>query len=394
MKRTLALLSLLCVLPVSAHAQSLFGTQGLGAPLAGLDARARGLGVNGVGLMGLSTSLVNPADQAGILRRGVAASFQPWTGTVSMNGEEGDIGGTRFPVLQVFYPAGRFTLSAGYSGLLDQSWAIRVEGEADLGSDTVPIVDVIRSNGGLSEIKVGAGYYMNERLSLGLSVGMHTGNLQRSITRQYGDSSLLLPFATTQSWRYSGPTATIGARWDPIRQVRIGASVSWSGTLEAEPDSLSSGTHEYDMPIRLNAGASAQLTPRLLLTASGTIANWSSGSYTAPGTTATTVADRTVDFGAGLEWSELRSGDRVFPLRVGVRTSQLPFHAPGESAASELTLSAGLGLQLAGDDFGPLAMADMGFERGTREGWESTANPDGLSEKFWRFTVSISLFGR
>jgi opacity protein-like surface antigen len=394
MKRTLALLSLLFLLPVSAQAQSLFGTKGLGAPLAGLDARARGLGVNGVGLLGLSTSLVNPADQAGIFRRGVAASFQPWTGNVSLNGEEGDIGGTRFPVLQVFYPAGRFTLTAGYSGLLDQSWAIIAEGEEDLGDETVPIVDVIRSNGGLSEIKVGAGYYMNERLSLGVSVGMHTGNVQRSITRQYPDSSLLLPFATTQSWKYSGPTATIGARWDPIRQVRVGASVSWSGTLEAEPDSLSSGTHEYDMPIRLNAGASAQLTPRLLLTASGSMANWSSGSYTAPGTTEATIADRTLDIGAGLEWSELRSGERVFPLRLGVRRTQLPFHAEGEAAANELTFSGGLGLQLAADDFGPLAMADVGIERGTREGWESTANPEGLSEKFWRFTVSVSLFGR
>ena len=205
---------------------------------------------------------------------------------------------------------------------------------------------------------------------------------------------LLLPFATTQSWKYSGPTATIGARWDPIRQVRVGASVSWSGTLEAEPDSLSSGTHEYDMPIRLNAGASAQLTPRLLLTASGSMANWSSGSYTAPGTTEATIADRTLDIGAGLEWSELRSGERVFPLRLGVRRTQLPFHAEGEEAANELTFSGGLGLQLAADDFGPLAMADVGIERGTREGWESTANPDGLSEKFWRFTVSVSLFGR
>ena len=394
MKRVIALLSLLCVLPVSAHAQSLFGTQGLGAPLAGLDARARGLGVNGVGLIGLSTSLVNPADQAGIFRRGVSASFQPWSGTASVNGESGEIGGTRFPVLQVFYPAGRFTLTAGYSGMLDQSWAIIAEGEEVLGDETVPIVDVIRSNGGLSEIKVGAGYYMNERISLGVSVGMHTGNVQRSITRQYPDSSLLLPFSTTQSWKYSGPTASIGARWDPVRQVRVGASISWSGTLEAEPDSLSSGTHEYDMPLRLNAGASAQLTPRLLVTASGSVANWGGGSYTAPGTTEATVADRTIDVGAGLEWSELRSGDRVFPLRLGVRRTQLPFHTQGETAANELTLSGGLGLQLAADDFGPLAMADIGVERGTREGWESTANPDGLSEKFWRFTVSVSLFGR
>lgn len=394
MKRTFALLSLLLILPVSAQAQSLFGTQGLGSPLMGLDARARGLGVNGVGLMGLTTSVLNPADQAGIFRRGISASFQPSGGNVSFNGEEGDLGGTRFPVLQVFYPSGRLTFTLGYSGLLDQSWAIIDEGEEVLGDETIPVVDVVRSSGGLNEIKLGAGYYVSDRIAVGVSAGLNTGNVRRTLTRQYSDSSLLLPFTTAKNWEYSGLTGTVGVRWNPLAQVRVGASVSWNGALDAEPDSLTAGTYAYDMPLRVHAGVSANLTPRLLVAVSGSVANWGSGSYAAPGTDATTVADRAYDVGAGIEWSELRTGERIFPIRLGVRKSQLPFHAIGESAASELSFSGGIGFQLSGDDFGPLAVADVGFERGNREGWESTANPDGLSEDFWRVTVSLSLFGR
>lgn len=394
MNRILTLFALLLVLPVGAHAQSLFGTKGLGAPLPGLDARSRALGVSGVGLIGLNTSMMNPADQAGIFRRGVSASFQPWSGTASLNNEEDAIGGTRFPVMQVFYPVRRFTVTLGYAGMLDQSWAIRSENEIDLGDEVVPVTDVVRSTGGIGEVKLGAGYFVNDRLSLGASVGLHTGNVIRSTTREYADSSLLLPFTTSQSWEYSGPTASIGMRWDPVRRVRVGASVSWSGALEAKPDSITSGTFSYDMPLRLNAGISAQLAPALLLAASGSVANWSNEDYAAPGATTQTVAQRATQFGAGLEWSGLRTATRIFPLRAGVHSSQLPFHGDSESAAREFTVSGGLGLQLAGDDFGPLAMADIGVERGSRDGWEGTANPNGLSETFWRMTVSVSLFGR
>ncbi|MGQ0813207.1 MAG: hypothetical protein ACT4O1_01930 [Gemmatimonadota bacterium] len=399
MKRTVTLLSALLLLPAVADAQSLFGTQGLGVPVPGLDARARGLGVNGVGLLGLSTSMLNPAEPAGILRRGVSAAFQPWGGSVELNDEEGDLSGTRFPMAQVFYPVQRFTFTLGYAGVYDQSWAIVAEGEAVLGGDTLATSDLVRSTGGIGEVKVGAAYIVNERLSVGASVGLYVGNVLRSTTREFEDS-LLIPFQRTVGWEYSAPTATFGLRWDPISQVRLGASVQWTGALEAKPDSA--GTeHEYDMPLRFNAGISGRITPQLLLAVSTSITTAGSGSFAAPGTATGTIARRTSEFGAGIEWSELRRGDRIFPIRLGVRRAELPFHGQGarfgpggESAATETVFSGGLGLRLVEDDFGPIAVSDIGFERGKREGWESVTSPDGLRENFWRFTVSLALFGR
>ncbi|MGQ0562878.1 MAG: hypothetical protein ACT443_13510 [Gemmatimonadota bacterium] len=393
MRRSFLMLALLVALPMAAPAQSLFGTKGLGVPLPGIDARARALGVNGVGLMGLSTSLTNPAQPAGIFRRGVSAAFQPWGGSVELNGEEDDISGTRFPMIAAFYPMGRFTFTLGYAGMLDQSWAIVAEGDNVFGGDTVGVSDVVRSSGGIGEVKLGAAHYMNDRLSFGASIGLHTGNLQREIRREFEDS-VFVPFRTSQNWQYSGPTASLGVRWDPITQLRIAASVAWSGDLEADPDTGTTSSHEYDMPLRFSAGASGQILPRLLLAVSATIADYGSGSYSAPGTSAQTVAQRTVEMGVGLEWSELRAGNRIFQIRLGARRADLPFHNVAEDPASEWSLSGGLGLRLVEDDFGPLAVADIGFERGKRAGWEGPASPDGLSESFWRLTVSVSLFGR
>ena len=393
MKRALTLFAFAFLLPVAAQAQSLFGTQGLGTPVPGIDARARALGLNGVGLLGFSTSLLNPAEQGGMLRRGVSASFQPWSGNVELNGEEGDVSGTRFPVIAAYYPMGRITFTLGYSGVFDQSWAIVASSEGVFGADTVGITDVVRSTGGIGEVKVGAAYALNDRLSIGAAAGFHTGNVVRNITREYEDS-VFVPFESSDTWGYSGPTASVGVRWDPMPQVRVGASLAWSGTLEATPDSGTIGTHSYDMPLRMHAGASAQIAPRLLLAVTGSFASYGSGSYTSPGGSANTVAKSTSEFGAGLEWSQLRTATRVFPLRLGVRRATLPFHNQNETEATEFTVSGGIGLRLVEDDFGPLAVADIGVENGTRKGWEGTSSVDGLSEKFWRVTVSVSVFGR
>jgi hypothetical protein len=396
MRRALIAFSLIAALPAAARAQSLFSTHGLGVPMEGVDARGRALGVNGVGLLGLSTSLLNPAEAGGMLRRGVTATLQPWAASVELNGEKGDIGGTRFPLIAVLYPVSRITFTLGYSGLLDQSWAIFAEGKQLLGTDSIETLDLVESVGGIGELKFGAAYFVNEHWSVGASIGLNTGSVNRNVTRQFPDTTLQLrPFETRSSWDYSGPLAAIGVRWDPNANVRAGASVTWSGTLDAKPKEGSTTPHSYDMPLRLAAGVSARVSARLLLTASTTISNYDgASSFVAPGTNDATIGDRALQFGGGIEWSELRSGNRIFPLRLGFRMAKLPFHNQDEARATEWTASGGIGLRLVEDDFGPLAVADLGFERGKRDGWASAATGDGLSENFWRFTASVSLFGR
>jgi hypothetical protein len=159
-------------------------------------------------------------------------------------------------------------------------------------------------------------------------------------------------------------------------------------------DSNTALTYEYDMPLRFAVGASGRVGRNLFAAVSGTWVSWTSDDYRTPGNIEATAAEQQMEIGAGIEYQELRSGNRVFPLRLGARTSKLPFHHVGEEAPTEWAITGGLGLRLVEDDFGPLAVADIGVERATREGLSTTANPDGLKESFWRFTVSLSLFGR
>lgn len=396
MMRTRSIVTMLCALliPAASNAQSLFSTHGLGTPLEGIDARSRALGISGVGLLGLSTTLLNPAQQAGTVRRGVSASFQPWSGTAKVAGQEGDVGGTRFPLIEVMYPVSKITFTLGFSGLLDQSWSISAQGKELVGSDSLATRDVVQSTGGINEFKFGGAYMVSPRFAVGAAVGLHAGYLERTLTRQFTDSTVaLLNFRNRSRWDYSGPIASVGFRWDP-GTARVGGSITFGGTLDAKPQEGSTTTYSYDMPLRVALGASARVSSNVLLAGSATFASYGSGDYSAPGISVKSVAENAYDIGGGIEWQKLRSATRVYPLRFGFRYSQLPFHNVGDTTPKEWAASTGIGFRLVEDDFGPLAVADLGFERGKRSGWENSARPEGLSETFWRITASISLFGR
>jgi hypothetical protein len=393
-RRLVVIVFCMLLTPALVRGQSLFSTHGLGVPTDGVDARGRALGISGVGLLGLSTSLLNPAQQAGTVRRGVSATFQPWTGTASVNGEAGSVGGTRFPLIEVLYPVRRITFTVGFSGLLDQSWGIRANNQQVIGTDTLSTEDVVEAVGGVGQLTVGGAIMVTQRFALGASLGLQTGNVERTVGRIFTDSAAdLLGFTNRSRWNYSGKSATVGFRWDP-GAARVGASVTFGSNLDAKPQEGSTTTYSYDMPLRIAAGASARLSARLLVAASTTYSQYGDGDYAAPGITVKTVADNAYDVGAGLEWANLRTPTRVYPLRLGFRYSKLPFHNAGDTQPKEWAASTGIGFRLVEDEFGPLAVADIGLERGKRTGWENAARPDGLSETFWRFTASISLFGR
>ena len=394
MKRVTFAVALLIATPFTVHAQSLFGTRGLGVPMEGYDARARALSGNGVGLLGLSTSMVNPAEQAGLARRGVTAAFQPFVGDTELQGEADNISSTRFPLATIMYPTRLGVFTLGYSGVLDQSFAVIAEGEEILSGDTVATRDVIETVGGIGQIRLGFARMLSANFAVGVSVGIYTGNLDRGISREYPDTTLgLRPFETHTRWSYFGPQASLGVRWDPMPDLRVGASMTWSGQLDANPQEGSEVEYEYDMPMRFAVGMSGRVARNLLANVSGSWTAWTSDDYGTPGTSSA-AAEQQMEIGGGLEYTEIRAGNRVFPLRIGARTSKLPFHNVGEEAPSEWAITGGIGLRLVEDDFGPLAVADIGVERATREGLASTAVPDGLKESYWRFTVSLSLFGR
>jgi hypothetical protein len=381
-----------------AAAQSLFGMRGLGVAVDPIDPRARALGSIGTGLPGLNTSMINPADLAGIRRRGVSATLQPFFGSDELETRVDDVEGTRFPLIHLMYPLrSRLVFGLGYGGFLEQSWSVVADGQEMIGGVPVDTRELVSATGALSQVRLSAAYEATTALALGAAFGVYTGNLERSVVRTFPDSTIQFePFERVSGWEYGGLFGALGARLDVSRALRVAGAVTFSGNLDADPQSIDVLGRSYEMPLRVSLGAGALVAPRLMATAGVQYTGWSeSEDFATVGTPAgTIIAARPVwEVGGGLEWEELRSGTRIFPLRLGYRYAQLPFALSGDEPAGEWALSFGLGLRLASDDFGPLAVADLAVERGRRSGWDGSIN-GGLTENFWRLSASIALFGR
>lgn len=389
----IALLALIVASPGAG--QSLFATRGLGIPLAAVDARARALGGIGIGLPGLSTSLGNPAEAAGLTRSGVTVALQPSSGTAEIDGETGDIAGARFPLARILFPlSSRVVASAGYGAVYEQSWAVRSEGTEIVGGEAIDVVDLLDSNGGLAEVGVGLSWSVAPTVAVGVTGGIYTGNLRRTVTRTFPDTLVdLQPFRQAYSWQYRAPFVRAGVRLDPLPLVRIGAAVTWAGDLEVNGASVEAGDATTAMPLRITGGASAFLATDLMLSVGAERNIQDEGAVFGSSETAS-FGRSTWRVGGGVEWGGFGSGARTWPVRLGGSWAQLPFYGTGESPAEETSYTAGIGFRLAGDPSNPQAVLDGTLERGTRNGLQSTRNPAGLEERFWRFTVSLSLFGR
>lgn len=381
---------------VDVTAQSLFATRGLGMPMAGVDARARVLGGIGVGLLGVNTTLANPAEVAGTARRGVSAAVQPVSGTFRLADEESSGSGTRFPLVAILFPLSpRLALSAGYTSAFEQSWGVIEEGEVLLDGRPVPTRDDIRSEGGISQVFVGLGVAVTPSFAVGAAAGVNTGTTLRAARRTFPDSiDDLVAYDREQRWTYNGAFARVGMRFDPDPAVRLGVTFEIAGDLDVEGQTPDTEGATVELPMRITAGASALLSPTLMIAAGGerAMSGATDGVFSTEGVTS--FARDTWRFGGGLEFTGTRGGSRIYPIRLGGSYAQLPYYGTDESAASEWAFGAGIGVRFQPTSLTSSAAIDASFERGGRSGLASPAIPDGLSESYWRFTFSLSLFGR
>lgn len=379
---------LLPLVHAPAAAQSLFSTRGLGVPVAPLDARATALGGIGVGLTGFHTSMGNPAELSGVSRRGVSAALQPVNSSTDVAGAEDGTAASRFPLIRLIYPVTpRLVAAAGYGSYLEQSWAVMTESTRTIGGEDVAVTDLLRSRGGIAQARVSAAYALSPTLSLGAAAGLLTGNVERTAARSFADSAgRMRSFQEQLRWRYSAPIASVGVRWDVADVLRLGASVMAGGDLVATGSGGAAEDREYGAPLEVSGGASLRVA-RVLLATAGAV--WARP----PATGGETVSRETLRVGGGVEYQGVRSGQRTYPIRLGARWAQLPYHLSGESAATEWSAGAGIGFRI-GDPRDPAAVADIGLERGARSGLAGGAVAAGVQERLWRFSVSLSLFAR
>jgi len=366
--------------------QSLLGSRGLGSPLEPLDARARGLGSVGVGLMGSALVPTDPASAAGIAFPSLQITIQPQWAEGSMGEGSDRTRGTRFPLIGLAYPVyslgGTVTLTIG--GFMDQRWQLRNESTVELGGSSVPVVDEFLSEGGISTFRVGWAHRIGEKLALAAGVGTQAGSVTRSFVRTVNvvESGVqVIPYRIRSEWQYSGLTTVLGVRWDPASILRLGGSATWSSSLKADPVEGTEGAGtKFDVPMELRVGASGLLTPGLSMTLGATYAAWEPS---AGGLQDEEVVGTVWSYGGGLEWSGTQLRSRPVPFRVGVRKSGLPFRFAGEDP-TETLVSAGIGLDVTRPQEVISGGLDLAVERGRREAGT-------LSETFWRGTLTFRI---
>ena len=382
-----ACLALLAIAaPPALAGQSLLGTQGLGIPLEPLDGRARAMGSVGIGLFGGGVLPTDPARAIDLTVPTVSITIQPTSGTATVGDQTIPIEGTRFPLLAASYPvAGYGVVTVSYGGLLEQSWRSERTVRLAQDQDSIDVADTYESDGSVGSARLSFARALPGGLAVAATIGMHTGSQVRSFSRTIGfieDAEQAVEpsdrFQQRGRWQMTGTTFGLGGKWDYRDFVRVAASFTWSGDLHAAPvGETEGGEASFDLPTELRFGASAMLTPVVAVSAGLSRSNWT------PSESGMGAAARgsVTSLGGGAEWSGMDLFGRGFPVRVGYRTTELPYSIDA-STPVESGFSAGFGWNLIATETLIITAIDFAFERGTR-------TTDSASESFSRYTVSF-----
>ncbi len=357
---------------------------GLGYPTPPLDARAAALGGVGVGLLGGSYSLGNPADLIEFDVPVLSATTAPQSVTLSGHGlAPTHLGRSTFPVLGLAIPIKGFAFGVGVSQVLDQDWSLSFRDTLAATTGKFPYVDRREHNGGLSSVNLGLARRIGP-LSLGFGYDRLLGSVRETFDRQFQtlDSSQVAPTSVSDAatWHYHGSRFRAGVGVQLGDRFRLSGMYAWGRAVNVQPDSGAAGTAtRYDMPDSYAVGASVRPFRDLLVNAGGGWTGWSSARGSVAGRRA-----RDVHWGgAGLEFTGGRIGAFPLALRAGVHYDQLPFWQVGFRPLDEKSLSFGVGTQFANDR----GRLDLGFEVGKR----GSAGTTGTAESFRRFSLTFTL---
>ncbi len=358
----------------------LLGEVGLGRPQRPLDARARAMGASAIALHGGNLSAVNPAASVHLTTAGAWATYMPENRSVK-GAASGDLETQDVPLIRVAWPlSDRWVASVGFGSFLDQDFGVQFIDTLTLSSGEVEFSETRVQDGGVSQFRFEMAGILAERLSLGLAVQRFSGESRRSVVRVFASESGFSPYRSSAAIQYLGWGLTLGTEFQPIPEMILGAVVGWSTGMEAKNDSTGESV-DVDLPLRLDAGASWQLTPELIVAIQFGWEDWSRIRGDFP----TTGANDMWRFGAGAELKALSGASSDLSLRAGASFERRPFRLrsgwPWERA-----YGFGLGLRLADGR----ARLDGSMELGRRGDLER----EGVEESFTRLNFSISVFSR
>ena len=376
---------LLLALPGQATAQSLFSGYVFGSPLEIGDARQVALGSVGIGLGGTPISPHDPAAGVDLVLPSVAFTGQGLWGTAQEPGGSSDFHASRFPSIGIVYPIpGVVSLSASFTGVLDQNWEVAEERLLAIGDEGTRVTDRFVSDGGVSSLRFGIARRLTPNISVGLNAGTYLGDVTRRFARSFDSLPVegeLPDFQVGGNWDYGGAMAAVGSVVEFPGVGRLAGSVTWGGELRASPTAGTDGEGvTLDMPFEYRVGGTAILSQALFLNAGVHLADYGSTAEALDGVAGASM----FRVGAGLEWAGASLLGKSSALRLGYRRGEMPFRPETETDIVESIFSAGLGINLLEVQGAVLAESDFAVEWGSRDSSLFT-------EDFFRFSVSLRM---
>lgn len=324
----------------AAHAQGTLSAQGYGYPAGPLSTRALTLG-GSIGEID-PLSALNPSALTTWGPSGFYGQFGPEFRSVDANGTKDQSTVIRFPLFAGALHAGPdWVFGLSFSNVLDRSWGTQNFGYYQLaGGDSIQYTQVFRSQGGITNIRLAAGWRVSNELRVGLGAHYITGQTSLSIVELFNDSG----YATFQQLTVvnaTGAALSAGLEWSPVQTFAIGLSGQFGGVLHARRNDTLVATAR--VPSRAGASLVFAGIPGVAISADGEWTGWSDMNGLAQ--SAIKAVD-TWDYGAGAEIRVASMGGADVPLRFGLRQRNLPYQADSQTVR-ESVISGGIGIPVA-----------------------------------------------
>ncbi len=357
---------------------SQFGVRGLGLPGRALSARAFALG----GAFGLfdTESAMNPASLANLPV--LTASFtgaQNWRTSENPSGEA-SAKDNRFPQIFVAGPVGRsrrFGLGVSVGAYTDRSFALASVDTISIGGSPVGVNDTLFSRGGLSDIRLGFGARLHDKLFVGIGLHGITGSIKLESRRTFGDSSFAQSIQRSEV-SFGGFGVSIGVIAELAPGLALAGMARTDEKVRLDQDSTRIGT--TDLPTTLSAAAMWTVNRRVTVLGQSTWRSWSVANEDIL-EQGGLGALNTYEVSGGVEILTSRSRPAHRPLRAGFRYGTLPFPITSGERPTEFGLSVGTGIRFRGDRGG----VDMSLERVRR------SQGSAFSERATILTVGITV---
>ncbi len=383
---TAVLVTVLCtaVAPLGAQ-ESFFSLQFLGVSEESAGGRARGMGIQGVGVGDTRTSLaLNPGSLGALQQMTFSAMGVSGVRTSSDPTLEQSAGLARFPHVRVALPLfGKVVAHVGFLGMRN----FRADFQLPASEiDGLAYTQSFDRDGTLYQIPFGVSGSLGPRLHVGASLDFVLGTVdERWVTE--GDSIVAL--ASRRRDEMTGRTVTLGFVARPTPRLQLGAS--WSPRFEidrnrrttledaranstAAPlrDSSTNDTFTYPQVVRVGAGV--ELGSAWLLATDYMWREWEA--YGGDAYEAEAVGNET-RVGGGVNWNPQ---PRVH-YRAGLSRTTWPQFVGGERL-HETALHLGLGIDIRGEG----GRFDVALEHG----WIGSLDSNGRQERTWRVIVSLA----